>query len=133
MDAGMFPASFSLRLRFRLHRTEELIRDSLDLGRPDRVSLLFPRRHRISSRTPVPPHGYRTRRSHIKQYFKEDRALRTETTINDPEDFEVRKGLNNKPWIVLMPKSRRSTTMPKSDRLLEKLDSRVKISHVAEV
>jgi hypothetical protein len=62
-------------------------------------------RHR---RTPPPPRGYRTRvitsgvnpsihieykRSHVKQYFKEERALRTETTINAPEDFNVNKGL----------------------------------------
>jgi hypothetical protein len=96
------------------HFFEELIRDNLDLGRPDRVSLLFPRAHRISRRTPAPPHGYRTRvitdgvnpslhvaykRSHVKQYFKENRALRTETTVNDPEDFNVRKGLTNLPHL----------------------------------
>jgi len=33
--------------------------------------------------------------SHVKQYFKESRALRTETTINDPKDFGVNKGLKN--------------------------------------
>jgi hypothetical protein len=31
----------------------------------------------------------------IKQYHKEGRALRTETTINDPGDFNLRKGLTN--------------------------------------
>ena len=31
----------------------------------------------------------------VKQYFKEERALRTETTINDPGDFKVNKGLKN--------------------------------------
>jgi hypothetical protein len=76
------------------------------LGRPDRVSLLFPTR--LTRRTPAPAHGYRTRvvtagvtpslhveykHSHVKQYFKEERALRTETTINDPTDFAVRKGV----------------------------------------
>jgi hypothetical protein len=29
----------------------------------------------------------------IKQYFKEGRALRTETTINDPKDFQPTKAL----------------------------------------
>ena len=90
------------------HFFEEVIRDNIDLGRPDRVSLLFPTRH--NRRTPPPPRGYRTRvitsgvnpslhieykRSHVKQYFKEERALRTETTINAPEDFNVNKGLKN--------------------------------------
>jgi len=88
------------------HFFEAVIRENLDLGRPDRVSLLFP--SRLTRRTPVPPQGYRTRvltagvtpslhveykHSHVKQYFKEERALRTETTINDPTDFAVRKGL----------------------------------------
>ena len=90
------------------HFFEEVIRDNIDLGRPDRVSLIFPTRH--NRRTPPPPRGYRTRvitsgvnpslhieykRSHVKQYFKEERALRTETTINDPGDFNVNKGLKN--------------------------------------
>src|SRR5437867_556904 len=90
------------------HFFEEVIRDNLDLGRPDRVSLLFPQR--TTRTTPAPPHGYRTRvitegvnpslhiaykRSHIKQYFKENRALRTETTINNPGDFHTGKGLKN--------------------------------------
>jgi hypothetical protein len=88
------------------HFFEAVIRENLDLGRPDRVSLLFPTR--LTRRTPAPAHGYRTRvvtagvtpslhveykHSHVKQYFKEERALRTETTINDPTDFAVRKGL----------------------------------------
>lgn len=91
---------------------DELLRDQLDLGRPDRVALLFPRR--LTRRTPPPAFGYRTRiftegvqpslhveykKSHVKQYFKEQRALRTETTINDPGDFGVNKGLANLPYL----------------------------------
>ena len=87
---------------------EAVIRENLDLGRPDRVRLLFP--IRITRATPPPPFGYRTRvitegvhpslhidykHSHVKQYFKEHRALRTEVTINNPRDFWVRKGLAN--------------------------------------
>jgi hypothetical protein len=94
------------------HFFEEVIRDNIDLGRPDRVSLLFPNRH--NRRTPAPLRGYRTRvitsgvnpslhieykSSHVKQYFKEERALRTETTINDPGDFKVNKGLRNLPHL----------------------------------
>jgi hypothetical protein len=33
--------------------------------------------------------------SHVKQYFKEHRALRTETTINNPKDFYVAKAAAN--------------------------------------
>jgi hypothetical protein len=91
---------------------EALIRENLDLGRPDRVNLLFPQQHRRT--TPPPPRGYRTRvifkgvapslhveykKTHVKQYFKEERALRTETTINDPRDFKVNKGLENLPHL----------------------------------
>jgi hypothetical protein len=90
------------------HFFEQVIRDNLDLGRPNRVSMLFP--HRMTRATPPPPHGYRTRvlttgvnpslhveykKSHVKQYFKEERALRTETTINEPNDFHVNKGVEN--------------------------------------
>jgi len=94
------------------HFFEEVIRDNIDLGRPDRVSLIFPTRH--NRRTPPPSRGYRTRvitsgvnpslhieykRSHVKQYFKQERALRTETTINDPGDFNVNKGIKNLPHL----------------------------------
>ena len=37
--------------------------------------------------------------SGVKQYFKENRALRIETTINNPHDFGVDKGLRN--WVFL--------------------------------
>ena len=84
---------------------EEVIRENLDLGRPDHVQLIFGRR--VSRRTPG---RFRTRvitegvtpslhidykHSRIKQYHKEGRALRTETTINDPGDFAIRKGLSH--------------------------------------
>jgi hypothetical protein len=90
------------------HFFEALIRENLDLGRPDRVGLLFP--FRIRRTTPPPAFGYRTRvitdgvqpslhieykHSHVKQYFKEQHALRTETTINNPNDFYVNKGIAN--------------------------------------
>lgn len=84
---------------------EEVIRENIDLGRPDRMQVLFERRV-----TKATPGRFRTRviqdgvqpslhveykKTHIKQYFKENRALRTETTINDPGDFGVPKGLRN--------------------------------------
>jgi hypothetical protein len=39
------------------------------------------------------------RKFHLKQYFKEGRALRTEGTFNDPKDFGVNKGLRNLPYL----------------------------------
>jgi len=90
------------------HFFEAVIRENLDLGRPDRVRLLFPLR--LTRATPPPAFGYRTRvitdgvqpslhveykSSHVKQYFKEQHALRTETTINNPMDFYVRKAVDN--------------------------------------
>jgi hypothetical protein len=94
------------------HFFEAVIRENLDLGRPDRVALLFPLR--LTRATPPPTYGYRTRvitdgvqpslhveykHSHVKQYFKEQHALRTETTIHNPKDFYVNKGLNNLPHL----------------------------------
>jgi len=90
---------------------EQVIRDNLDAGRPDQVSLIFDRRiHR--GRKQFTPGPFRTRvitdgvtpslhidykHTKIKQYHKEGRALRTETTINNPGDFEIRKRLTNLP------------------------------------
>jgi hypothetical protein len=86
---------------------EEVIRENLDLGRPDQVQLIFARR--VTKRTPG---RFRTRvltegvtpslhidykHSRIKQYHKEGRALRTETTINDTRDFGIGKRLCNLP------------------------------------
>jgi hypothetical protein len=90
---------------------EQVIRDNLDAGRPDQVSLIFDRRvHRRGRR--VTPGPFRTRvitdgvtpslhvdykHTKIKQYHKEGRALRTETTINDTSDFAIGKRLTNLP------------------------------------
>ena len=90
---------------------EQVIRDNIDIGRPDQVSLIFDRR--LIRRGPFhTPGRFRTRvitegvtpslhvdykHTTIKQYHKEGRALRTETTINDTMDFEIRKGLVNLP------------------------------------
>jgi hypothetical protein len=86
---------------------EEVIRENLDLGRPDQVQLIFGRRVTRATpgrfRTRVITNGvtpslhvdYKT--SRIKQYHKEGRALRTETTINNPRDFSCGKRLVNLP------------------------------------
>lgn len=86
---------------------EEVIRDNLDLGRPGRVQLIFDRR--VTKKTPgrfrtrvitdgvIPSLHVDYKRSSIKQYYKEGRALRTETTINDTRDFGIGKRLKNLP------------------------------------
>src|SRR6266446_4999078 len=86
---------------------EQVIRENLDIGRPEQVQLIFNRR--ITRQTPglfrtrvvtedVTPslHAY-YRQTHIKQYHKENRALRTETTINNTYDFSIGKRLHNLP------------------------------------
>ena len=84
---------------------EQIIREHLDLGRPSQVQLLFDRR--ITKRTPgrfrtrvitegvVPSLHIDYKHSRIKQYHKEGRALRPETTINDTRDFAIGKRLSN--------------------------------------
>jgi hypothetical protein len=84
---------------------EELLRENLDLGRPDRIQLLFGRQVRrntpSSFRTRVVQYGVlpklsvEYKHSRLKQYFKEGRALRTETVINNPDDVGCRRGLAN--------------------------------------
>jgi hypothetical protein len=90
---------------------EDVIRENLDIGRPDQVSLVFDRRVVRRGRHPTPGR-FRTRiitegvtpslhvyyrRSKLKQYHKEGRALRTEMTINDTRDFGIGKRLHNLP------------------------------------
>ena len=111
-DISIFQAEFSLtqvldrpvagRMFF-----EDVIRENLDLGRPDQVQLIFERR--VTRRTPgrfrtrvvtegvVPSLHVDYKSSRIKQYFKERRALRTETTINDTYDFGIGRRLENLP------------------------------------
>ncbi|HZD15992.1 MAG TPA: hypothetical protein VE196_12890 [Pseudonocardiaceae bacterium] len=88
---------------------EQVMRDNLDIGRPDQIGLVFDRRI-INGRKNKTPGRFRTRvitegvttslhvdykNSKIKQYHKEGRAIRTETTINDPGDFGLAKRLTN--------------------------------------
>lgn len=90
---------------------EGVIRDHLDVGRPDQIALIFHRR--VSSRTPG---TFRTRvisrgvdptlccyykSSRVKQYFKEGRALRTETVICNPDDFGIGRRVYAQNWNAL--------------------------------
>ncbi len=86
---------------------EEVIRENIDLGRPDNLQLIFARH--VTKRTPGP---FRTRvvregvipslyidykSNRLKQYFKEGRALRTELTVNDAVEFGLGRKLVNLP------------------------------------
>lgn len=86
---------------------EQVIRDNLDLGRPDQVQLIFDRRivkstpgrfrTRVLTEGVVPSLHIDYKHSRIKQYYKEGRALRTETTINNTYDFKIGRRLENLP------------------------------------
>jgi hypothetical protein len=90
---------------------DTVIRENLDVGRPDRVSLIFDRRilngrkvrtqsrfrTRVVTQGVTPSLHVEYKHTKIKQYHKEGRALRTETTINDTRDFSIGKRLCNLP------------------------------------
>jgi hypothetical protein len=115
-DLSILQAEFSLTQVFDrpvMGRVffEEVIRENLDIGRPDQVQLIFERRIVRKGRHPTPGR-FRTRvitegvypslhvdykHTRIKQYYKEGRALRTETTINDTGDFHIGRKLHNLP------------------------------------
>jgi hypothetical protein len=90
---------------------EQVIRDHLDVGRPSSVSLVFDRRVNVKT-----PGSFRTRvvtrgvdpqiscyykASRLKQYFKEHRALRTETVIGDTRDFGIGRRVTSANWKAL--------------------------------
>jgi hypothetical protein len=111
-DISILQAEFSLtqvldrpehgRLLF-----EQVIRENLDLGRPDQVQLIFGRRinratpgrfrTRVLTKGVTPSLHVDYKRTRIKQYHKEGRALRTETTINNAYDFKIGRRLANLP------------------------------------
>jgi len=87
----------------------QLIRDNIDIGRPDKVNVVFDRKIRLRGKNPAPG-TFRTqvitagacpclylyyKKTQVKQYLKEGRALRTETTLNQPRDFGIGKELTN--------------------------------------
>lgn len=88
---------------------EEIIRDNLDLGRPDRVQLIFDRvvtkktpgefRTRVIQNGVHPSLHISYKNFDLKQYLKEGRGCRTEGTFRNPKDFDVNKGLDNLPYL----------------------------------
>jgi hypothetical protein len=91
---------------------EALVADNLDLGRPEHVELLF-KRSPAGRKAKDPAGGvFKTaidrnnhgvtinafwRRSRVKQYLKDGRALRIETVVNSPDDLGVARRLPNLP------------------------------------
>lgn len=111
-DLSVLQAEFSRTMVFDRPATgriffDQVIRENLDLGRPDQVRLIFDRR--VSRRTPgrfqtrvvtegvIPSIHFDFKSARIKEYFKEGRALRVETTINNSRDFRIGKRLHNLP------------------------------------
>jgi hypothetical protein len=93
---------------------EEVLRENLDLGRPEKIGLVFDRRivrrgihatpgrfrTRVLTEGVIPSLHVDYKHNKIKQYHKEGRALRTETTINDSRDFNIGKRLCNLPELA---------------------------------
>lgn len=111
-DISILQAEFSLTqvLDRPLHGRlffEQVIRENLDLGRPQEVQLIFNRkitrktpgrfRTRVVTQDVTPSLNVYYKNTRIKQYHKENRALRTETTINNSYDFGIGKRLCNLP------------------------------------
>jgi hypothetical protein len=92
---------------------EALLCENMDLGRPENVELLFRRgQRRGGPARPPAGGGFRTtidrychmvtinvfyKNSRVKQYLKDDVALRIETVINSPDDLGCRRMLSNLP------------------------------------
>ena len=88
---------------------EALVVDNLDIGRPDRIEVIFAGHPRRWGRPPKTEPTYTTRidtrdtigvtvnadykHSRVKQYLKDGRALRIETVINDPGDLICKRRL----------------------------------------
>src|SRR5258707_11009435 len=115
-DISILQAEFSLTQMLDKPVTgrvffEQAIRDNLDLGRPDRISLIFGRsiyrgrkNHtpgtfatRVVTDGVTPSLHVLYKHAQIKQYHKLGKALRTETTINQTTDFGLGKRLTNLP------------------------------------
>jgi len=94
---------------------EAAIADHLDLGRPERVSLLVDRKvvsgakcktpgrfaTEVITRDVAPQLQIHYKSSKAKAYLKEGRALRVETTVNNASDFALHKTLNAENWTAL--------------------------------
>jgi hypothetical protein len=90
---------------------EGVIRDHLDVGRPHQIALAFDRsikrttpgtfRTRVLTKGVDPTLCCYYRSSRLKQYFKEGKALRTETVICDTKDFGIGRRVCSGNWSAL--------------------------------
>jgi hypothetical protein len=85
---------------------EALIADNIDIGRPEHIDVVFrrdPRGRKAAGtfKTAIDQHTTGVtinayyRRSRIKQYLKDGRAMRVETVINSPDDLGCGRRLHN--------------------------------------
>jgi hypothetical protein len=91
---------------------ERTLRDQLTLGRPDHVAVVFARKviattpgrfsTRVFNRGDQVGLQVHYKHSKVKQYLKQGRALRTETTVNDSYDFGVGRLLTEANWQALL-------------------------------
>jgi hypothetical protein len=114
-DLSILQAEFSLtqiwnRALSGRYFFEEVIRENIDLGRPEQVQLIFSRklkrstvadgrcRTRIITEGVIPSLHIYYKNTHSKQYLKAAKrrtGLRTETTINNAYDFGIGRRLRN--------------------------------------
>lgn len=86
---------------------ESLVADNIGIGRPNQVAMVFARRVQKNTpgifRTRVFGAGtevkldFHYKKSRVKQYLKEGRAVRIETVINDPADIAIKRRLLHLP------------------------------------
>ena len=84
---------------------EQVIKENIDLGRPEKVGVIFRKQIRKATRKnnrfmsrvftygAIPVFHVYYKSNKLKQYYKEAKALRNEMTINNPRDFGVGKML----------------------------------------
>ena len=89
---------------------EALVADNVEIGRPDKVAMVFERR--VTKRTAEPFRGriftpgtqvqidFAYKHSRVKQYLKQGRARRIETVINKPWDLTVRSRIEHLPELI---------------------------------
>jgi hypothetical protein len=90
---------------------EGVIRDHLDVGRPDQIAIIFGRginrrtpgvfRTRVLTRGIDPALHCYYKSSRLKQYFKEGLALRTELVICNTNDFDIGRRVCAHNWDAL--------------------------------
>ena len=81
--------------------------DNIGIGRPNQIAMVFARRVQKNTpgifRTRVFGAGtevkldFHYKKSRVKQYLKEGRAIRIETVINDPSDLAIKRRLSHLP------------------------------------